>query len=242
MSLSARGLTVGFGHRALVTDLAIDIAPGQCWAILGNNGSGKTTLLHTLAGIRRPLAGEVALDSRLLAELGSGERARAIGLLLQEEPLEFWGSVLEYVCLGRYPHRRARLSPAREDEAIARVQLERLELAALAGRALASLSGGERQRARLALVLTQQPVYYLLDEPLQHLDLRHQARVLEHFMGLAADAAAGVVMVLHDPRLAQRYCDHALLLYDAAVPLWGTRQEVLTAANLERLYGVALTL
>jgi len=110
MSLSARGLTLGFGHRALVTDLAIDVAPGQCWAILGNNGSGKTTLLHTLAGIRRPLAGEVALDARLLADLGSGERARAIGLLLQEEPLEFWGSVLEYVCLGRYPHRRARLS------------------------------------------------------------------------------------------------------------------------------------
>ena len=242
MSLSARGLTLGFGHRALVTDLAIDVAPGQCWAILGNNGSGKTTLLHTLAGIRRPLAGEVALDARLLADLGSGERARAIGLLLQEEPLEFWGSVLEYVCLGRYPHRRARLSPAPEDEAIARAQLERLELAALAGRALASLSGGERQRARLALVLTQQPIYYLLDEPLQHLDLRHQARVLEHFMGLAADAAAGVVMVLHDPRLAQRYCDHALLLYDAAAPLWGSRQEVLTAANLERLYGVALTL
>ena len=89
MSLSARGLTLGFGHRALVTDLAIDVAPGQCWAILGNNGSGKTTLLHTLAGIRRPLAGEVALDARLLADLGSGERARAIGLRFRRSRSSF---------------------------------------------------------------------------------------------------------------------------------------------------------
>lgn len=242
MSLSARGLALGFGHRTVVKDLAIEIAPGQCWAVLGNNGSGKTTLLHTLAGIRRPQAGGVALGGRALSSLDAGERARAIGLLLQEEPLEFWGSVLEYVCLGRYPHRRARLGTAPEDEAIARAQLARLELTTLGERALASLSGGERQRARLALVLTQQPAYYLLDEPLQHLDLRHQARVLEHFAGLAAGASAAVVMVLHDPRLAQRYCDHALLLYDAEAPVSGPRQEILTAANLERLYGVPVTL
>jgi len=242
MSLTARGLAVGFGHRAVVTQLAMQIAPGQCWAVLGNNGSGKTTLLHTLAGIRRPLAGSVALGGRVLSALAAGERARAIGLLLQEEPLEFWGSVLEYVCLGRYPHRRARLKPAPQDETMAREQLERLELTAFAERALASLSGGERQRARLALVLTQQPVYYLLDEPLQHLDLRHQARVLEHFARLAAGAATAVMMVLHEPRLAQRYCDHALLLYQGEAPLSGTRQEVLTEPNLERLYGVPVTL
>jgi len=242
MSLSARALSLGFGHRTVVKHLAVDIAPGQCWAVLGNNGSGKTTFLHTLGGIRRPLAGSVVLGDCALSGLDAGARARSIGLLLQEEPLEFWGSVLEYVCLGRYPHRRARLRPAPEDEAIARAHLERLELSALAERALASLSGGERQRARLALVLTQQPVYYLLDEPLQHLDLRHQARVLEHFAVLAAGARAAVVMVLHDPRLAQRYCDHALLLYDGQAPLAGTSPEVLTAANLERLYGIPVTL
>jgi iron complex transport system ATP-binding protein len=242
MSLSARGLTLGFSHRALVTDLTIEVAPGQCWAILGNNGSGKTTLLHTLAGIRRPLAGDVALDSHLLAGLGSGERARAIGLLLQEEPLEFWGSVLEYVSLGRYPHRRGWFAASPRDEAIARAQLELLELDRFSERPLASLSGGERQRARLALALTQQPIYYLLDEPLQHLDLRHQARVLTHFARLAAGGEAAVVMALHDPVLAQRYCDRALLLFEQAPPLSGPRQAVLTPEHLERLYGVPVTL
>ena len=241
MTLSARGLEAGFTHHSVVRGLTVDIAPGQCWAVLGNNGSGKTTLLHTLAGIRAPRAGAVTLEERALRDLDAAERARRIGLLLQEESLEFWGSVLEYVGLGRYPHRRARLAPALEDERIAREQLDLLELTAFAGRPLASLSGGERQRARLALVLTQQPVYYLLDEPLQHLDLRHQARVFAHFAKLAAGGAA-VVIVLHDPVLAQRHCDHALLVFDRGAPLSGACETVLTAANLERLYGIPVTL
>ena len=55
MTLSARGLALGYGHHTVLRELSVDIAPGQCWAVLGNNGSGKTTLLHTLAGIRAPL-------------------------------------------------------------------------------------------------------------------------------------------------------------------------------------------
>jgi iron complex transport system ATP-binding protein len=242
MTLSARGLVLGYGKQAVVGELSLDIAPGQCWAVLGNNGSGKTTLLHTLAGIRSPLAGSVTLDERALSTLNAGARARAIGLLLQEEPLEFWGSVLEYAGLGRYPHRRVRLAAEPGNDTIAHEQVDLLELGALAARPLATLSGGERQRARLALVLTQQPVYYLLDEPLQHLDLRHQARVLAHFAGLASQAGVAVVMVLHDPRLAWRYCDHALLLYDQAAPQIGARREMLTEVNLERLYGIPVTL
>ncbi len=242
MTLNARALSLGFAHRVLAKELSLEIAPGQCWAVLGNNGSGKTTLLQTLAGIRKPLAGDVSLDGRSLVSLNASQRARAVGLLLQEEPIEFWGSVLEYVELGRYPHHRARLTRTPDDERIAADSLSQLELTPLGARAMTTLSGGERQRARLALLLTQRPIYYLLDEPLQHLDLRHQKRVLEQFAALAARGGAAVVMVLHDPSLAQRYCDHALLLYDEGLACAGSRQEVLTAAHLERLYGIAVTL
>ena len=173
MRLSADALTLGFPGRTLCSGLSLAVAPGQCWAVLGNNGSGKSTLMHVLAGIRSPLAGTVRADDSPLARLGAAVRAQRIGLLLQEEPSEFWGSVLDYVELGRYPHRHAWFSHMPEDERIARAQLERLELTALAERALASL----------ALVLTQQPTYYLFDEPPQLLDLCHQARVLQHFHG-----------------------------------------------------------
>jgi iron complex transport system ATP-binding protein len=242
VTLAAAALTIAFPGRILVRGLSFEVRPGQCWAVLGNNGSGKTSLLHALAGVRRPSSGQVELDGAALSILGAGERARRIGLLMQEEPVEFWGSVLDYVCLGRYPHRRALFGWDAQDEHLARAQLERMDLALFADRAFASLSGGERQRARLALVLTQDPSFYLMDEPLQHLDLRHQALTLQCLASLACGGDRAVVMVLHDPRLARDACDHALLLFDADAPLAGPAGTVLTSGNLERLYGVPVPL
>ncbi|HTS55733.1 MAG TPA: ABC transporter ATP-binding protein [Burkholderiales bacterium] len=242
MRLTADALTLGFPGRVLCQDLSLALFPGQCWAVLGNNGSGKTTLMHALAGVRRPLAGSVRVDDAPLAHMGAAARARRIGLLLQEEPIEFWGSVLDYVSLGRYPHRRSLLGYDPEAERLAHDQLVRVDLETLAGQTLSHLSGGERQRARLALVLTQDPAIYLLDEPLQHLDLRHQMQALDCFTGLARAQGRAVMMVLHDPGLARRRCDHAVLLYDAGPPLAGPTERVLTPENLERLYGVPVPL
>ena len=242
MKLSAQALTLGFPGRVLCRDLSLAVLPGECWAVLGNNGSGKTTLMHALAGVRGPLAGSVRVDGTPLAAVGAAKRARLIGLLLQEETQEFWGSVVEYVALGRYPHRRSLLGYDRDAERLARSQLERMDLARLADQALSTLSGGERQRARLALVLTQDPAFFLLDEPLQHLDLRHQTSVLDWFAELARASGRAVLMALHDPALARRYCDHAVLLYETETPLVGPAEQVLTSDNLGRLYRVPLPL
>jgi iron complex transport system ATP-binding protein len=240
--LTVEALTLGFPGRVLCSGLSFRVLPGQSWAVLGNNGSGKTTLLHVMAGVRRPLAGSVRLGDAPLANFGAAARARLIGLLLQEETTEFWGSLLDYVSLGRYPHRRSLLGYDPQAERLARGELERMDLSSLAGQTLSTLSGGERQRARLALVLTQAPAIYLLDEPLQHLDLRHRMQALHWFAGLARTSGCAVVMVLHDPVLARRHCDHAVLLYEAETPLTGPAEQVLTPDNLERLYGVQVPL
>lgn len=242
MNLAAIGVTLGFPGRTLVRNASFEVQTGECWAVLGNNGSGKTTLLHTLAGIHQPSGGRVVLDGVPLSTLGASARARRIGLLPQEERVEFWGSVLDYVCLGRYPHRRSLLGWDAHDEERARAELQQMDLAHLADRALDTLSGGERQRARLAQVCTQDPAFYLLDEPLLHLDLRHQQRVLERMTGLARAARTAVVMVLHDPAVAVRCCDRALLLFESGAALAGSAAEVLSADHLERLYGVPVPL
>jgi iron complex transport system ATP-binding protein len=242
MKLTAEALTLGFPGKLLCQGLSFAVSPGECWAVLGNNGSGKSTLMHALAGVRRPLGGRVRVDDTPLSVLGAARRARLIGLLLQEDITEFWGSVLDYVALGRYPHRRSLLGYDPEAQRLARTQLESMDLAPLAGQTLSTLSGGERQRARLAMVLTQDPAFFLLDEPLQHLDLRHQMQALDWFAQLARVSNRAVLMVLHDPTLARRYCDHAILLYEAQTPLAGAAERVLTPDNLERLYGVVLPL
>ncbi len=125
----------------------------------------------------------------------------------------------------------------RRDAEIARRALKAVGLADFEDRDVQTLSGGERQRLAIATLLTQGPPLYLLDEPLAHLDLNHQIAVLDLFAGAAKDCGAGVIMVLHEPGLADRYCDRALLIHGDGRTELGSCREMLTAPCLTELYG-----
>jgi iron complex transport system ATP-binding protein len=234
-------LRLAYPGRTLVERLSAEFRPGEIWALLGRNGSGKTTLLHALAALRRAQAGRVLLDDALIGALPRRALARHIGVLLQEESREFWGSVRDYVLLGRYPHARSPFGWSAQDESIAQYEIEAMHLHTLGDRAYVSLSGGERQRARAAALFAQQPLIYLLDEPLQHLDLPHQVALLERLSGQARDRGAIVVMALHDLFFAARYCSRFLLLFGDGRCKTGTADEALTANHLGELYGFPLT-
>jgi iron complex transport system ATP-binding protein len=233
-------LTLGYPGRTLVQTLSAEFLPGEMWAVLGRNGSGKSTLLHTLAALRAPQSGAVLLKGKSIESLPRRAVAREVGALLQEESREFWGNTRDYVLLGRYPHAQSPFGWGRDDEIIADAEMQALHLDSLAGRAYASLSGGERQRARVAALLAQRPVIYLLDEPLQHLDLPHQVAVLERLAHEAREGGAVVVMVLHDLLFAARYCDRFLLLSGDGHFRIGGATEVMNAENLGDLYGFPL--
>lgn len=233
--LAVLDLSVAVAGRTLIEGLALRIGRGECWAVLGRNGSGKSSLLLALAGLRRPEAGRVELQDRAIDAWPRRELAQNLGILLQDESADFWGKTLDYVLLGRYPRSRTARDgdPAAQAEALA--LLEEFDLATRGAQPYRTLSGGERQRARLAQALMQDTACLLLDEPLQHLDLKHQLTVMQ---ALARRAAAGgaLVMVLHEPSMAARYCDRALLLYDSARARHGRIDEMLTQENLELLY------
>ncbi|MDR2188698.1 MAG: ABC transporter ATP-binding protein [Azonexus sp.] len=235
--LTARDLTVDIGGRRVVASLDLDLAAGECLAILGRNGAGKSTLLSTLAGLRPPTAGAVLLggvDSAALPPRAAALRRAWLGQF-QNDP--FGSTVLETALTGRHPHlgRWAWESP--EDAELARAALAAVGLAGLEARQIHTLSGGERQRLGIATLLTQAPPLYLLDEPLSHLDLNHQMAILDLFAATAHQREAGVVMVLHDPALAHRFCDRALLLYGDGGSDCGLVDAILTAATLSALYG-----
>ena len=238
--LRAERLTLAYPGRVLVEGLTLEFLPGQIWAVLGRNGSGKSTLLHALAALRLPQAGAVLLDGAPLRSLPRRRIAEAIGVLLQEETHEFWGSARDLVLLGRYPHARSPFGWHLDDEAVARGEIESLHLTALADRPFATLSGGERQRARAAALFAQRPRVYLLDEPLQHLDLRHQVAVLERLAREARERNAVVIMVVHDLVFASRSCHRVLLLYGDGSFAHGGAPEVLDARHLGELYGFPL--
>jgi iron complex transport system ATP-binding protein len=139
------------------------------------------------------------------------------------------------VLLGRYPHVENMFGWDDIDQDIAIRAIERMELTGLAHRSLGTLSGGERQRARIALLLAQSPQCYLLDEPLQHLDLRHQLLAMMLFGELARQGNA-LMMVLHDVGWASRFCDRVLMLFDNGRAITGSVKEILNQPNLESLY------
>lgn len=236
--LQTQNLTLQYPGKLLCRDLSLTVKPGECWAILGQNGSGKTTLIHALGGLRTT-DNSVTMAGRAPQTWPRRELARKLGVMLQEEPGEFWGNVQEYVMLGRHPHVKNLFGWEAVDCDIAMQAIARMELTDFSQRPLDTLSGGERQRARIALLLAQSPQCYLLDEPLQHLDLRHQLAAMTLFRELAGQGSA-VMMVLHDIAWADRYCDQVLMLFDNGRVLAGPTRELLTRPNLEALYQCSL--
>ena len=227
-TLLARQFVLCAGQRTLVETLDLSLTPGEVLGILGPNGAGKSTLLATLAGLTEPATGTVELDGTPVAQLAALDRARAIALLPQDEAGSYFGSVADFVALGRFPHGDAHLDVA--------PWLAAWELSALATRPLATLSGGERQRARLAQLAAQEAGIVLLDEPLTHLDPAHQAALLA-WTRAEAERGRTLVLTLHDPNWAACHCDRLLFLHGDGRWQLGTPAELLTPASLEALYG-----
>lgn len=232
--LRSRDLMLCVPGRTLVRGFNLVIKRGERWAVLGRNGSGKSTLIHALSGIAPPAGGEIALDGVPLSQMRRRKLAQKLGVLLQIEDSAFWGSVGEYVMLGRHPHSRSLLGFSMQDEAIAARTLAELDLGQLRDRPFGTLSGGERQRARFAQVLAQEPDFFLLDEPFQHLDLRHQIEMLA-LIGRLAGQGKAVVMVVHDLFWVGHF-DRALLLLDDCQAVAGAASELVTEESLSRLY------
>lgn len=240
--LEAEGLALQVGERWLCCEFSLKLAAGECLALLGPNGAGKTTLLHTLAGLREPSVGQVRLGGRPYAAWPAQEAARFRGLLVQQQPDRFAASVLETVLIGRHPHLGRWGWEGATDRRIAQAALADVGLADMAARDVLTLSGGERQRVAIAALLAQAPSLFLLDEPLNHLDLHYQIAILELFrrrvQGEAgAGTGHGVVMVLHDINLAARYADHVILLDGRGGVRAGDRDSVLQAELLSQAFG-----
>ncbi|HES76952.1 MAG TPA: ABC transporter ATP-binding protein [bacterium] len=237
--LRVTGLTLSQGGRTLLQALDLNIRPGECWALLGRNGAGKTTLLHTLAGLIPAQQGHIELLDRPLNAWQPRQRARHLGLLLQDASEGFEANVLEAALCGRHPYIERWAEATDEDRAITQRALARCGLDGFAERRINSLSGGERRRLGLATLLAQNPPLMLLDEPLNHLDMAWQWRALRQLRELAGQGHA-VLMSLHDPNMALHSCTHVLLMQDHGAWQAGRVEDLLTPKNLHAVYGLKL--
>jgi iron complex transport system ATP-binding protein len=234
--LQTINLTIKNGNKPLCQDLNWHIQAGEWWCVLGNNGCGKSTLLHTLAGLHPTVKGNVLLGNQPLTSFSSHSIASYLGILLQHPEYSFNQTIFETTLAARYPHLKPWRKETRNDVLQAMNALQCMGLQDKTQFKMNQLSGGERQRVAISSLLTQDPDIYLMDEPLTHLDLKHQIQVLNHFKQLVCDRKKSIVMVIHDINLADRFCDKALLLFDNNTHLCGNISDLFQTDLLNKLY------
>ena len=239
MMVSVSQVTYRYRSGFSLGPISAEFPAGEFSVLLGPNGSGKTTLFGLLGGWIHPADGQVTLEGRSLKDYAPRERARKIGLVPQISERSFNYTVRQVVEMGRFPRQPLWNRGRGNDEPVVEEILERLDLTAFAERRVFSLSGGEYQRVLLARVLAQEPDILLLDEPANHLDLRHQAALLSL---LHEETLRGktVIAVLHDINQALRYGQWGLLLKDGRVARSGDPADFLDPRALKEVFEVEL--
>jgi phosphonate transport system ATP-binding protein len=210
----------------VLSKVTLAVAPGECVALVGSSGAGKTTLLRTIAGLIPPLGGIVRLRGEDLSQLRGRELRRArsrIGMIAQKhdlvEPLRVDKNVMAGA-LGRWSTARALrflVRPTREELAEAEAALAAVGLRDKLRQRTAKLSGGEQQRVAIARALIQAPALLLADEPVASLDPQAAEGVLSLLTGLARERGMALIAALHQPELAERFCDRVVELRDGEV-------------------------
>jgi len=225
--------------RRILDAVSIEIPRGGIVGILGPNGSGKTTLLRLLSGTRRPASGQVRLEGTPLSRLSRRAIAQRIAVVPQETHLAFEYTVLEMVLMGRHPHLGLFELEGPRDFSVARDALRATGTDHLESRMFNTLSGGEKQRVVIAAALTQASDVLLLDEPTASLDLGYQLEVASLVGRLNVERGVTIAISTHDLNLAAAVCRDIVMLRNGRVIANGTIADVLTSANVRRLYDVA---
>lgn len=218
-----RNLSVRIKGKTLLEIDALDIPAGST-AVIGPNGAGKSTLLRALIG--QAGQGEITLLDEAAAPQIRAGKAAWVG---QHGRYNMPMTVREYIALAAFVQ-KGRLNHEWADEL-----LNYFDLAALAEKRIGRLSGGEQQRANIIRALLQNAPVLLLDEPCNHLDIRHQHRLMQYLVRHKSRASS--VMVLHDLNLAARYAEHIVLMDKGKIIAAGNAAAVMRPDLLEAVYG-----
>jgi iron complex transport system ATP-binding protein len=237
--LRATNVSLGYRDTDVISGLDLTVLPERVTIIVGANACGKSTLLRGLGRLLRPSGGQVVLDGTSVQDLRSTDVAKVLGLLPQTPVAPDGITVAELVGRGRYPHQGWFRRWSADDDDVVATALEATGTAELAERSVAELSGGQRQRVWVAMALAQDTDLLLLDEPTTHLDITHQVELLDLLTDLNRGSGKTIVAVLHDLNLACRYADHIVAMKDGRIVAAGTPGDVISAAVVEEVYGLA---
>lgn len=240
VTLDCREVSYRVGRERPLTILdkiSFSACSGEFIGVVGPNGAGKSTLLRQLGGLLRPVSGQVLLNGRPLQQIRPRELARQCAYMHQDTVMPFAFPVREVVLMGRHPYSSSFETYSRQDEDYVDKCLEIAECSNLADKLVTELSGGERQRVMFARILAQNTPLLLLDEPTSSLDIRHAHEI---FLLVRQLASAGklVIAVMHDLRLAAKYCSRLFLIYQGQLVASGDPADVLHEGHISYAFEI----
>jgi iron complex transport system ATP-binding protein len=236
--LEVNGLYAGYGNGDVISNISFKADKGECLCVLGPNGCGKSTLLKSITRII-DYRGLVLVDGGDISAIPRKELARKIALLSQNMQVFFPYTVYETVSMGRYAYSQGvlkNLSP--QDKTIINDTLKKLDIWDINDRMIDELSGGTLQRVFLAKTIAQTPRLILLDEPANHLDLKHQIALLDYLKAWVKENNTSLIGVFHDLNLSRYFGDTAILMNEGNLAACGTIEEVLDSGIPKAVYGI----
>lgn len=223
-----------YADEVQIGPLNLDIPKAGVTALIGPNGAGKSTTLLMIGRLLHMDEGQISVANMDIAASKSEDIVRVLTILRQENHFVTRLTVRQLVGFGRFPYSKGRLT--KEDEMIVSKYIDFLGLCDLENRYLDELSGGQRQRAYVAMVLSQETEYVLLDEPLNNLDIARSVQMMEHLRHAANEFGRTIVAVLHDINFAARYSDRICAMKNGRIAAFGTVSEIMSSEILSDIF------
>lgn len=237
--LSVEKLEAGYSELPVISDISLELEPGEFLAVCGPNGSGKSTLVRAVQKLTPLVRGKIILSNRSLFELKPRQVASLLAYVPQVFEPVFAFSVEETVAMARYYRQPRRLSGFTEfDRAAVEEAMRLTEISSLREKKLNELSGGERQRVLIARALAQDTPALLLDEPSSHLDLNFQLQVYRLLKELQKKRGKAILVAEHNLNLAAAYCSNLIFIKDGKIVARGRPEELLEKEIIRQIFGV----
>lgn len=207
--LNVVNLVAGYDGKAVVDLPGLSLKAGEHCLILGKSGSGKTTLLYALAGLLKPISGDIQLNGTNIAALEGAAldafRGRHIGIIYQTLHMVPALSVLQNLLLAQYA------AAQKQDAERAETLLAHLGLQGHGHKKPGALSQGQQQRVAIARAAINAPALILGDEPTSALDDEACDAVMALLLGMAETAGASLIVATHDARIKKHFAHRITL-------------------------------
>jgi len=230
--LRAERITAGYGGLPIVSEVSVDVRPGEIVALLGPNGAGKSTFLKSLVGVVRVISGNVFLGDEDITNWSSEALAkRGVGYVPQVGDVFDPLTVAENLDIGGYL-----LSPSQIPARIQEVCSMFPDLSTMMKRRAAKLSGGERKMLAIARVLMLDPSVLILDEPTANLAPKVIDLILHTYVRRLAESGKSILLVEQRAHAAMEIADRTTVMVSGRIRISGESADLLARADFAELF------